>query len=66
MVKFGLVTLHFRKIPIIKVARILQLIVLEYDYATSLITHCKVVARLIKTDCGQNIIVRYILLLTLA
>ena len=65
MVKLGLVRLNLREIPVIEVARVPQLVVLEYDDSAALITDCKILARLVVADGCQQIILGDILLVAL-
>lgn len=65
MVKLGLVRLNLREIPVIEVARVPQLVVLEYDDSAALITDRKILARLVVADGRQQIILGDILLVAL-
>lgn len=65
MVKFRLVALHLCEVPVIEIARVLQLVVLEDDDSSAVITDSKIVSRLVKADGRQDIVTRHILFLAL-
>ena len=55
MIKLWLMRLDLQEIPIVKIARLLQIRVPEYDDAATFIANSKVLASLVKIYWGQNI-----------
>ena len=65
MVELRLVRLDLRKVPVVEISGVLQLIVLEYDDSASLISDGQILACLVVGDCGKQIILGHILLISL-
>ena len=56
MVKLGLVTLDLCEVPVVKIAGVLQLIVLENDHAAALVAHCKILSSFVVGNCSENVV----------
>ena len=65
VIEFRLVRLDLREVPIIEVARILQLVILEYDDSSALVTDSQILACLIIADRRQQIILGDVFLVAL-
>ena len=59
MIKFGLMALDLRKVPIIEIARILQISVAENNHSSAFVSNCQVFSCFVKIDRSQDIGVRH-------
>ena len=56
VVALRLMTLYLSKVPVIKVSRVLELVILENYDTTSLIAYCQIFACLVVSDRCENVV----------